>query len=210
MTPAELELRCRNRYNAVGDTFWSQAEIFGLITDACTEAALEAQVIERTYTTTTVAGTQEYSFPTNVIAIKRVTYDGIRLDPIDMIEDDAFTGMRQNNVDQGTPEFYWQWNYSVSLRKIPDDAKTLKIWAYAMPSEVTASSVLEVPAEFHHDIETYVLKEMAFKDKNYRVAEAYEAKWERAKVKMRSAVKKRKRADGFAVVKSEEILPRGL
>lgn len=210
MTPSELEERVRNRYNSIGDSFWSQDEIFGLITDAQTQAARECLLIERTFTTTTTAGVQEYSFPTNAIAIKRVTWNGQRVDPIDMIEDDALTGMNTGNVAEGTPTVYFQWNYTISLRPLPGSAETLKIWAYCTASEVEANSSLEIPEQFHSDMLNYVLMEMLMKDKNYTGASKYEERWEKSMLRMKAWAKKRKRADGFAVVKSEEMIPRGL
>src|SRR3990167_9776787 len=119
MTPAQIELSARRRYNAVNDTMWSESEMWDMIYGACLEVSDEGYVIERTYTVSTVASTQDYDFPTNTIAVKRATWDGRKLTRIDMIEDDALTGLNQTTTDTGNPEFYWIWNDTISLRPVP-------------------------------------------------------------------------------------------
>lgn len=211
MTPSQFEDRARQRYNAVNDTFWSSAEILGYLTDACTAAASEGLLIEGLDTSiTTVNGTQSYAFPTNVVAIKRMTWNDIRVDPIDMIEDDAVTPFTTGVTDTGNPLYYWIWNSRIYLRPIPASAQTLKLWVYKTPSDITASSTLEVPTELQPELFNYVLREMTAKDKNYGAADRYDKAWEKSLLKIRSWARRRKRADGFTVVKSEEIISRGI
>lgn len=81
MTPSELELAARNRYNAVDDPHYSSAMIMDIIYQASMQLAIECHCIERTYTTTSTNGTREYSYPTNAIAIRRVEYKGQKLLP---------------------------------------------------------------------------------------------------------------------------------
>jgi hypothetical protein len=206
MTPTQLIERARNKYNSIGDSFWSDQEILDLFTDACTEAAQEALCIERTYTTTTVAGTQEYDFPTNTIAIKRVTYNGQKLKKISFREDDAVTGLNSDTTTQGTPTYYYTWNYTIALRPLPDAANTLKIYSYNEPAALTITSVVEVPTVFHMRLVDYVLAEMAAKDSNAEAAKYYINRWELAKVAMKKWVAKRKRTDSFGVVQDEDQL----
>jgi hypothetical protein len=206
MTPSEIEAMARNRYNAISDTFWNQQEIFDYIYAACLEAADETLAIERTYTTTTVAGTQEYDFPTNSVGIKRVTYDGKKLTKIDMIEDDILTGLNQATTAQGSPECYFIWNNVISLRPVPDAAATLKLWTYNQPSAITVSSTLEIPSQFHARLVNYVMSMMAAKDSNYNAATYYMKMWERDLVEIRKSVRKMKRTDKFTTVKDENMI----
>lgn len=206
MTPAQIEEYARRRYNAVGDTFWSQEEIFQHIYDACLEMSRECLSVERTYSTTTVSGTQGYDFPTNAMAIKRVTWNGRKLTPMDMREDDAITGLNMATTDTGNPEFYWIWNQTIYLRPIPGSAQTLKLWTYNFPSTVTTTSTLEIPEQFHLKIPNYVNQQMALKDQNFTAAEYYSSLWERDKTDIKRWMKKMKRADGFATVKDENMI----
>jgi len=210
MTPAELETHARRRYNASGDTFFSQEEILSYLYHACLNMAREALVIERTYTTTTVAGTQEYSYPTNTISIKRVTYNGSKLQPITFREDDALTGYNQGTSTQGTPQYYAIWNETLYLRPIPDSAVTLKVFSYSEPQSISITSTLEVPSLFHMDLLDFVNAEMAAKDENWRKADYYMDQWMNNPLKGLQAAKrwsqKKKRGDSFAGVQDEERL----
>lgn len=209
MTPTEIETWARQRYNAIGDTFWSQAEILNYMTGACMRAARRCGLIERTYTSTTVASQQEYDFPTNTIAIKRVTWNGIKLKPITMREDDAVTGLNMTTTATGTPQYYWVWNYTIALRPIPNDAQSLKIWSVNTPSALTITSTLEIPSQFHEDLIHYINREMALKDSNFNAAKSYGELWEQSLIEMDKWQKKRKRTDGFGTVQDEDQLVEG-
>lgn len=206
MTPSQIAEAARRRYNAIGDSFWSDDEMYQLIYDACLELAQETNCIERTFTTTTVSGTQEYDFPTNVLSIKRMTYDGAKLRPISMREDDALTGLNSSTTSTGTPQYYYIWNKTVSLRPVPDDAKTLKVYAYTFPSTISSTSTLEVPEEFHMKLINYILQQMTAKDQNYQAAQYYLALWEKDKRDVLAYVRRKRRADAFMMVQDEELL----
>ncbi len=206
MTPTELETYIRQRHNVVGDTFWSSAEILGLVWSACLEMAREAYVIERLYTTTTVAGTQAYSYPTNTIAIKRVTYDGAKLQRIDMREDDQITGQYQTTTSQGNSQYYYTWNDTLYLRPLPSAAVTLEIFSFNEPQEITTGSTLEIPSQFHVDTVDYVLSCMHAKEKNYEGAQYWKDQWDKRLVKIKAWQRKRLRSDGFTSVKDMDSI----
>ncbi len=207
MTPAEVELAARQRYNAISDTFWSQAEIFNYIYAACLEVSEEGYAIERTYTSPTVASTQGYDFPTNAIAIKRATWNGRKLTLIDMRDDDALTGLNMATTDEGNPEYYWIWDRVIYLRPIPASVATLKLWTLNQQGAIsTSSTTIEIPSHHHMRLLNPVLSAMAAKDTNLKIADWYDTKWERDKVKIRQSMKKMKRTDGFAVVKDEQMV----
>lgn len=177
MNPSELNEYARQQYNAVGDTFYSDAELYRHIYAAELELAMKASCIKNVYTTPTVIGTQEYSRPTNTIVIKRISFDGVKLAPISMREDDALTLMNQATTATGTPAYYYEWGGSFFLRPVPDAVGTLKIYSVDKPQEVTVASVLDVPERYHLEIADYLLAKMARKDKNYAGAQDYAALW---------------------------------
>lgn len=207
MTPAQIETSARRRYNSESSTFWSQDEVFKTIWEAECILAREGLVIESTSTTTTVAGTQSYAFPTDASAMKRITYNGNKLKPINMREDDALTLNNQATTAQGTPTYYFEWNRTVYLRPIPDSALTLKYWFYAEPTLLTtASTTLDVPSDFHQYLIDYVCSIMAAKDENLRMASWYEAKWLDGVMKAKSWSRRRRSTDQFGNVQDEAAL----
>ncbi len=207
MTPAEVETAARNRYNAASDTFFSQAEIFELIFQAEMVLAKESNCIEgRDTSTSTVAGTQSYAYPTNFIAVRRVEYDGKKLTKIDMREDDLLTALSADTTIQGTPTHYFIWNSTIYLREIPDAVETLKIYGFKQPTVLATSPIsttLSVPARYHTVLIDYVTAHLAAKDKDFEGYRVYMERWDAAVESARQYERKRQRADAFAYVKDE-------
>ena len=206
MTPSAVEEAARQRYNAVNETFWSQDEIFTLEYLASQEMALETKCIERTYTTTTVASTQEYAYPTNVISIKRVTYNGAKLAPIDLRRMDSLTLNTSSTTVTGTPDYYAEWNGTLILFPTPDAAQTLKVYSFNEPQVITVSSTLEIPTAFHGRLVNYILSEMYAKDKDFPSAKYYKDLWLKDIQEVKRWIARRRRGDSFATVVDESSL----
>lgn len=206
MTPTQIEDAARRAYNAVGSSFWSQSEILDLIYFAEMELCRKAHILRRTYTATTVASTQDYSFPTYVIGIKKITWDGVPLKRVDLREDDILTGNDADTTSTGSPRYYFDWGRTVSLRPIPSSAATLKLWTYDEPSTLSSTSTLDVATKYHPDIILYLLGHMVAKDENFRLSENYLLLWEKKVQEAIKEIAKTKRMDSFAYVKDEEAL----
>lgn len=207
MTPLDINTAARQRYNAVSDDFWSDAEIYNIIYQGCCEMATEGLIIEQTYSTTSVAGQQEYSFPTNALNIKRITYDGRKLDYITFREDDILTFLNQAVTTTGTPTSYMIWNNIIYLRAIPDSALVIKIWANIEPQSVTSSSTLELATELQMCLVNLLLSEMSAKNKNYVGAKYYRDLWDADIKRAKRLNRKRKIGDAFQVVKNVDVIP---
>jgi len=206
MTPTEVITAARRAYNADDDTFWTEAEFLTLLYEAQMELVHAGLIIEKRFSTTTVVNQREYDYPANIISIKRITYDGEKLHPIDFRDDDAITINNSSTTDTGSPLYYQIWDYDIHLRPIPDDTKTLEIWGYAEPIQLAnITSALEVPSEYHPGLKNYLLKEMAIKDTNQPIYREYEKRWNIELLKARKWKARRKRGDSNAIVKNEEM-----
>lgn len=206
MTPTEIETAARNKYNAVGDTFFSSDEVLNLMTEASMQLALEALVIEDTDTQNTVIGTQAYTFPTRAYTIKRVTWDGNKLMPMTFREDDILTLNNSTSSETGVPQFYYIWENQVFLRPIPASVAVLKVYSYLEPAAITALSTLEVPTRYHRDLVNFIVSEMAAKDNNMGKAQYYQSLWLAAMSRAKRETRKRLRGDAPAHVQVEEVL----
>lgn len=207
MTPDQVIEYARQQYNAVSDSFFVPTEMYRLLWSAQMELAREAWVIERVYTTTTTASQQEYSYPTQTLAIKRITCDGIKLVQTTFREDDSLTLSNQTTTATGKPQYFCIWNETIYLRPVPDSTYTLKIWSYNEPQEVSATSTLEVPTRYHLDLADYLLWRMASKDQNERAAERWRKNWEQRVLKAKGDRRRELRGDSFACVQDVDILP---
>ncbi len=207
MTPVEVVTLARQSYNAVGDDFFADAELYGHLTGAQNQLAREANVIEQTYSTTTVIDQREYDYPSATISVKRVTYNGLKLEPITFREDDAVTNGNEATTQTGTPLYYEIFDKVLYLRPIPDAAQTLKVFSFNEAAAVTATSVLDVPTVFHHCLVDYLLWRMATKDQNFQGAQYYLAKWDEHVKKAKVWSRKRARGDAFGNVQDIYALP---
>jgi len=206
VTPLQINTAARQQYNAVNDSRYSDLELYDLIYAAQLDLANEAFLIEAVLSTTTVASTQEYDFPTRAIAVKRVTYNGTKLSPISFREDDVLTVLNQTVSTTGTPSSYAFFDDVFYLRPVPNAAKTLKVWAFTEPSTVSATSVMDIPTLFHMSIVNFLLSKMSAKDKNYEGASYYWNLWEKDMERAKRFSRKRHRGDAFSFVKSVDII----
>lgn len=206
MTPTELVTYIRQRHNVVGDSFWSDQEILNLVWAACFEMSREGLVIEATPTSSTVIGTRAYAIPSNTIAIKRVTYNGEKLQRIDFREDDQITGQYESSTSQGNSQYYSQWNGYIYLRPIPSAVVTLQFYTFKEPSQITTTSTLEIPTQFHLDTLEYALAAMHAKEQNFAGSKHYEDRWQAALAKIKAWQRKRLRTDGFTSVKDMDSI----
>lgn len=216
MTPGELLDYARSQYNASNDDFFGDSELFRHAWHAQNILAKEALLIENTYTTPTVVGQRQYEFPTSSLAIRRITWNGMRLTPIAFKEDDWLTGFNEETTATGTPSFYAQFDRITYLRPVPAAVYTLKLYTFDQPQEVSATSVLDVPDEFHLDLVNYLLWKMALKDQNFDAARFYKEEWHGgpqeggkggAVGRAKAFGRKKATADGFKTVRDENDSP---
>lgn len=209
MTPSEIETNARRRLNAVDDSFWSSEEIIEDYIYACElELARRALCVQKTDTSlVSVADQEDYTIPSGVLRIKRVTYDGEKLKPIDEAQNDTVSISNPSSVT-GVSDFYRIWGSTISLTPVPSEAgKTIKIWHYGLPDRPTNTSTLDTPAEYHTAIANYgVPALMAQKEIGDTRAGNFQMLWEKSVREIIAVEKKRRRGDRLARVKREEDL----
>lgn len=212
MTPTEFITAARRKYNAVGNSFYADAEILDLLYQVEGDLARFALTIEADpdTSTTTVSGTRSYAIPTRAISIFRLTYNGEKLQPISFREDDSLTNREEETTDTGTPIYYSLWGNNVFLRPIPDGAQTLKFYYYREPAVITTSDTIETPVRYHMDMVDGVVSEMMYKDENHAMGDRYRTKFENRMLEARKWQKRRRRGDGFGYVKDEASLDQSI
>jgi hypothetical protein len=209
MTPSEIETTARRRLNAESDTFWSSEEIIRYIWACEVELATRALTVRKTDTSlTSVVDQEEYTIPSGVIRLKRVTYAGSKLSPIDEAQNDSITINNPSSSVTGTPQFYRQWATTLSLEPIPSVASDeIKLWYYGLPDVTTSTSTLDTPAEYHIQIANFgVPALMASKEVGDTRTRGLQEMWEKKVTEIIGIEKKRRRGDRFARVKREEDL----
>lgn len=204
MTPSELNTIIRERYNAVGDSFFTDAFIYSGLYQAQMELALKCRLIEKTYSTTSVAGQREYSYPSTAMSIRRVEYNGVKVIPVDLI-DDPKTSITSPT---GTPYEYAIWNREIIFFSTPDTTgDTIRVFSYDKPSAVSATAVLDVPEKYHLSLIDYVMYIMFAKEQNDRMAQFHLSLWKESVREIKQEVATSRHDDMFAVVRDEVDVP---
>lgn len=193
LTVTNIQTRARERYNAVGDDFFSDQMLRDLIFDAQQILAKEGWVIEKTFSTTSTSGTREYAYPATTLAVKEVRYDNEKLCKRKLADDP-----KTSTTDPtGTPTEYALWNNTIILYPTPDTTSdTIQIRTYAYPDDVTSNTdSIQVPEEYKEDLVCYLLMWMSSKDQNRALQQDYKALWDEAVFRAKKQRKKRLRGD---------------
>lgn len=215
MLPSDINTYARSKYNATGDTFFTDLEIYYYIYQAELEIAAHSPLVYEFAPLggTVTQGVRTYNFPVNCRIIKRIEYTiaggggTFKLEPITFREDDALTLVNVASTTQGKPQFYCQYNSQLYLRPIPDNSvDTYLVYFFGEPAIPTAASVLELPTLFHMDLVDFVVKEMYAKDKDPVMYQLFDQKWQASKEKIIKWGAKRKRGDAFTIVMNEDNL----
>ena len=205
MTPGELASAARTQYNAVGDSFFGDTEIYNLIWRAEQQLAMQTKCIQGSASTSTVIGQREYTMPTTCMSIKRVTWSGRKLEPSVFVDDDVLTGYVEDTTETGTPLYYQQWGTTVYLRPTPNAVDTLKMYYFAKPAQVTASSTLEIQEEYQLYIVDFILYHMFSKDTNDRLSSYHLQIWNESVQLIKAFEKTKLRGDSAAAVKNIDL-----
>ena len=207
MTPDQVITAARQFHNAVGDDFWSDAELFNHLYFCATRLARDALCIQNRYTAVSVASQQEYEQPDRVISIKRVEYNGRKLDPIDFRQLDSVNLGPNGVAVTGTPMYYYWWDNVLGLHPIPATAGlTIKVYTFDLPSFPSSTTTLEIPTQYHSALVFGVRSLMSPKELGHPNTAYYSAEWEKAVKDVISSERKRKRGDKYRTVQREEDL----
>lgn len=207
MTPASVVTAARRKYNALTDTdFFTEVELYEYLYRAELDLAIFADTIRVTTNSTTTTGTSQYTVPTSTYRIKRLTYDGAKLMPVDFRADDLLTGNDSDTEAVGTPQYYVYYGDKVELRPTPAAAGTLQWRVFKEPEIHTASSTFSTPTRYHMAFTDFILSEMHAKENNQKMAQHYKSLWDRQLAAARRTEKRLLRGDAFAAVIDEEVL----
>ena len=178
MTPSQIETAARRMLNAVGSNFWSSDEIIGdYLYMAALEMAQETFCIENRYTTSSVASQKEYANNSRMLAVKRLTYDGIKLKQVTFLELDSID-INTGNTGTGTPMYYYFYDDVFGLHPTPvSSGKTIKVHTLDEPDRPTTTSTLEIPTQFHGYLVIGTAYYMSLKELGHPHVQRFEFLW---------------------------------
>lgn len=172
-------LRARFNEYSSATSYWTDAELLGLITARSQSICSILGLSENTNTSTsTVIGTQSYSWPTNATALHKVLYNGPALQEISF---DDWENEKQGGgtTPSGTPTQFVPWNRTILLVPIPNAVKILTFYFESGQSVMTLSTdTWVIPEALHYETLDGVLADMSAKIPNPTMIQLYEGKWQ--------------------------------
>lgn len=186
-TQAQLLTRIRDRLDEATATMWSDDQLRTWINEGARDLARRTETLLDRDTIPVIAGTREYSVPTDVLKINRAEYYVSATDSIYPLEYRQFNAMdavwhTQQAINSGTPIYFTTWgfppNAKVILYPTPSVAGTLRLFVYRLPAELAtstsadANTTVEVPAGWDDLVIDYVEYTALRRDRDPRWQEA--------------------------------------
>lgn len=128
--------------------------------DAQQEIALQQKLLQTTAVVPTVVNQQDYTLPTDLLALRGVRYDKVRVTGITMDEIDNV--LKDRTEVYGIPQYYWLFSNTLSLWPTPDDIKNITIYYTKVPTALAAvGDTISLPAQFNNRIVEYCIAQAA-------------------------------------------------
>jgi hypothetical protein len=209
MTPNQIYSDARAQFTETNAAFITDAQLRIWLWQAFYQIATKIRcILKSDSTTTTVAGTKNYTNPTGTLEITRLEWDSVKLKKIDHTQDDATEGLGYGGTpSQGQPHSYYELDGSVYLQPSPDDAKTLKFYFVHAPTQLISSNddteVSEVPLQFQWYCVDYLLYRMYLKEDNQK-ASLHLDLWNKWVMEMKTEWNYKRFGDQYITVKNED------
>jgi hypothetical protein len=132
----------------------------------------------------TVIGTSTYDFPAiKIQQIEALHYDNMRLENVPFAEAErVIISQDPEQIQSGTPAFWYEWDGEISLWPKPDAVKDLTLYYTAYPEPLTGitTDFLGVPDKFYNAIVDYVLSKCYEMDEDMQASQMAEARFRAA------------------------------
>lgn len=180
-TLATIVTMARERLDEATATFWTTTELERWANDGLRDIARRCELLQDRDDITVVAGTREYTAPSDVIRIHRVELRITGDSSVYPLEYADFNNMdavwwNQQAITQGTPIYYTTWGFPPTLKIVlyptPSAGGTLKVFNYRMPATATSASEIELPTGWDDVLVDYIEYCALRKDRDPRWQEA--------------------------------------
>lgn len=156
-----------------GDTSQAQilvSDITAWANDAQVDIVRKTEELQSTFFISTTAAVASYSLPTDFIRMKRVTFNGIKLEPTTLEELDKISPDRDSNPTyQDTPLYWYDWAKTINIYPAPaTTGLALVLWYIRTPVVlVNTTDTPEINPDRHEDIVRYCMARAQELDENY-------------------------------------------
>lgn len=148
----------------------TDTDIISWINSGLQQINREQRILKDIATTPTVIGTTTYTFPTpRVLQIEMLQYNGRPLDSMTFNEFQEYIAVHDpNNIQTGTPLYWYEWGPNVNLYPKPDAVGTLTLYYVKYPDEIdSGSDTLTLPDNYYDALLQYCLQQAYEQDDDW-------------------------------------------
>lgn len=175
MIVSEIAIRVKRTFGDTANIQIDDTDIIRWVNDAMHDISLNNQLFQTSAVAATIAGTQEYSMPVDILTMRSVRYQGAKLRALSTNEAEQYIVGEVALAVTGTPINFWIWANKISLYPVPDtsDANGLTLFYTRQPTSVVlVSDQPELPLQYHNAIVQYCLQQAYELDENIPMAQA--------------------------------------
>lgn len=211
MDSGDALTRVRRAINETTAAFWSDAEIYGYLSEGERLLAGRLGGVQASTSHTSVTDTSAYTKPDGCLRIDRVTWDGQKLKRIQFRDRDYVDGtVYGSTIQSGKPDSYVEWGTQITLYPVPDDAKTLQYLFRKIPTRITNATAFTIQEETLQEmLPDYAIWNCSLKDGELNRADRHRNAWEKNFEAAYSIWSDRENQDGIHQVRDEDEYPGG-
>lgn len=175
MNVDDIVLRVQRQFGDESSVQIDESDIIRWINDAQNDIAVQNELMQATGTLASIADQNEYQFPLDMLAMRSLYYNGLRLKYLPRQEWDEYINKADpTEIQSGTPEFYSRWGGWFIVYPKPNAAvaSSFKLLYHKRPNNVITGGVLSLPLEYHTRIVEYCLQKAYETDEDWDAAAA--------------------------------------
>lgn len=169
MIVSDITTRVLRQFGDEANVQIDNSDILRWINDAVRDFSVQNDLTQATGTLNSVIGTNMYTFPADLIYMRSIYYDGLKLQFYKRTDYDEYVNkIDPTEVQTGTPVLYTRWGTQFQLYPTPDAVKVIKMRYLQRPAEVTAQGdTVPLPPEYHNRIVEYCLQQAYQTDEDF-------------------------------------------
>lgn len=174
MNLGEIKTRVKRQFGDESSVQVTDDDIVRWVNDAQREIAQQNDLLETVSTTTITTSQSEYTLPSDILTLRALRYNNLKLDALTQEEADTKIVNYENPAGYvtGTPVHFWIYANRVTLYPTPDASGTLlKIYYTRIPIAVAVDAdIPELHVKYHGRIVDYVLQQAYEMDENWEAS----------------------------------------
>lgn len=173
MIVSDVITRVQRQFGDEASVQINDADVMRYINDCAKEMAVQNDLGAAVASQSSVVNQNLYSAPADMLAIRTIYYDNLKLDFYPRPEYDQYVNANDpNETNAGIPFLYTRHVNDLLLYPKPSTVGTIKIWYFQRPTEVALTTdELPFAKEYHLRIVEYCLQQAYQTDEDWDAAD---------------------------------------